>query len=454
MREIEGHNNAVAVKLAVATVALLVLALGSMTLGEHMDAGDIMVIQNPFTGKLVWYTTPGIKWQGGGKVTTYKKREQFWFSAKVDQGKKENESLRIRFNDGAHATISGSISWEMPTDEKHLTMLHAAYGSQHAVEQQLVRTVIEKCVYMTGPLMSSAESYAARRNDLLNLMADQIEKGVYKTTTKEVRAQDALTGSDKTVKVVELVKEDNGQYAREEASPIATYGVKTFNLSINEISYDPSVESQIQAQQKAIMDIQTSIANAKTAEQDALTTEQKGKAAAAKARWEQEVIKATSVTKAEQEYVVARTNALMKLEVSRLEAEAMRTNLVIAAEQKLEVAELALKAAELDKKKEIAMGEGEAKRRQLVMEADGALEKKLEAWVKVNEAYAAAIKGYQGNWVPGVVMGGTAGGGQPIGGANDLVQLLTVKTAQDLGLSLKLGTAASIQSVPVSEKTK
>ena len=55
----------------------------------------------------------------------------------------------------------------MPQDDEHLTAIHTKYGSHEAVEQQLVRTMIEKSIYMTGPLMSSTESYASRRNELL-----------------------------------------------------------------------------------------------------------------------------------------------------------------------------------------------------------------------------------------------------------------------------------------------
>ena len=34
---------------------------------------------------------------------------------------------------------------------------------------------------MTGPLMSSKESYAEKRNELLRLMEDQVQRGVYRT---------------------------------------------------------------------------------------------------------------------------------------------------------------------------------------------------------------------------------------------------------------------------------
>ena len=61
-------------------VAVVLLMIGSMNLFENLDAGEIMVIQNPFNGNLAWYQTPGIKYQGFGKVTVYKKRSQLWFN--------------------------------------------------------------------------------------------------------------------------------------------------------------------------------------------------------------------------------------------------------------------------------------------------------------------------------------------------------------------------------------
>ena len=68
--------------------------------------------------------------------------------------------------------------------------------------------------------------------------------------------------------------------------------------------------------------IQTSKAKSAAAQQEAVRAEQEGKASAAKAKWEQEKIKAVEVTKAEQEYEVARLAALKaKEEAKRIEAE-------------------------------------------------------------------------------------------------------------------------------------
>jgi len=408
-RPVVSNRQILAVVISVVVAVVLILLVRNTF--EHLDANQVMVIQSP-GGTLTWYTTPGIKWQGFGKVTKYNRRDQFWFSNKSDQGTEAEQSIKTRFNDGAHATLSGSISWELPLAQDKLTALHMTYGSQEALEQQLVRTVVEKSIYMTGPLMSSAESYAARRNELLNDIEDQISHGVYRTESHDEEVQDPMTGAKKMVKVVDVVKDSravNGA-ARNEPSPIEEFGIRTYNLSINDVIYDPSVETQIQKQQEATMQVQTAIVNARTAEQDAITAEKKGEAAAAEAKWKQEVIKAQAVTE---------------------------------GEQKLAVAALDAKAAEQEKLAKITRGEGEAKSRQLVMEADGALDKKLDAYIKVNELYADAIGKYQGAWVPSVVMGGQSSVSG--GGAMDLIQLLTAKAARDLGLDLTVQAKAKPQ---------
>jgi hypothetical protein len=275
--------------------------------------------------------------------------------------------------------------------------------------------MVEKSIYMTGPIMSSKESYAERRNELLHLIEDQISNGVCLTKTTQEKSADPITGEEKTVAKVELVTdEQTGTVKRAEESPLKEFGVKVFNLSINEIKYDEAVEGQIAQQQKAMMQVQIAMAEAKTAEQEALTTKKEGEAAAAKAEWEQKAIAA----KQEEE-------ATMKKNIAET-----------LAEQKVAVAELELKAAEATKKAEIAKGEGEAKRRILIMEADGALEKKLEAYVEVNKAYAEAIAKHQGAWVPSVVMGANAQNQATGGGAVDLINLLTVKAAKDLSLDM------------------
>ena len=399
------------VLLVVVVVGLVigVFSVGSMF--EYLDASEVMVIQAPFSGNLAVYTQPGVYWQGYGAVTHYRKREQFSFSSSKTQGKAGvDESIKMRFNDGGHAQLSGVISWEMPVATDKVVRAHTLFGSQQAIEQQLVRPTIERAIYLTGPLMSSTESYAARRNELVRFIEDQLKDGIYRTEVAQERAKDVVSGQEKTVSVTRLVMV-GGVVQRQGESPFKEFGIVILPLSINEVKYDETVEKQIAQQQAAIMQVQTAQAKAREAEQEKLTVESKGAANAAQAKWEQEVIKAKEVT---------------------------------AGEQRLRVAQLDAQAAEQKKRELTLLGEGEAARRRLVMEADGALDKKLAAYVEVHSWWADAFKGFQGKVVPDVVMGGDGAGKS--NAALDFLSIMGTRAARDLALDLSASGATRTKS--------
>jgi hypothetical protein len=377
------------VKTAMIAVVGLVLFVGSFKVFENLDASDIMCVQSPISGKLTWHISAGWKWQGFGKITKYCKLDTYEFA------------IPVRFNDGGHGTIKGSLNYEMPFDSKNLSAIHTKYGSQEAVQKQLVETVTNKCVYMTGPLMSSKESYAEKRTSLIRYIEDQIAYGVYRTTQRDMKIKDPITNQDKTVTIVEIVTNTSGKLERQEEAVLASYGIKTTNFAVTELPYDETVEKQIKQQQDITMKVQTAIASAKEAEQNAITVAKQGEANAAKAKWEQEVLKAKAVTEAQQKY---------------------------------EVSVLDRKAAEQNKMKLILEGEGEAAKRRAIMQADGALEKKLEAYVQVQTAWAGAFEKTTQKWVPEVVTGAA---GVATNGAQQFMDMIGIKAAKDLSLDVK-----------------
>ena len=159
---------------------------------------------------------------------------------------------------------------------------------------------------------------------------------------------------------------------------------------------------QIRQQQEAFAKVATAIARAKEAEQDAITVEKRGQANAAEAKWKQEVVKAQQVTEAE-----------MRKRVAELDAE----------------------AAAATKRKLILEGEGEAAKRLLVMQADGALERKLATYERVQGVWAGAFKEFKGSIVPQIMMTpGVAGAGG--NAALDFMGLMGMKAARDLSLDL------------------
>ena len=388
-----------------AALAFFVVLIILPMLVENLDAKNIMVIQSPISGKLNVYTDQGWKWQGFGKVTIYKRRDQFSFSALKDQGHPIDESIITRFNDGGHGNISGTMNWAMPLKPEQIIALHKDFGSTEAIEQQLIRTTMQKVIYNVGPTMSSTESSAEKRPEIPKYIDDQLVNGPYLTKTVQQVVKDPITGQDKQMAVVQIAIDDKGQPIRESRSQISEYGLVLQPVSIGEIKYDDVVEHQIKERQNATTQVQISIANAKKAEQDAITTAKQGEADAAKAKWQQETLNAKDIALAEKE---------------------------------LKVQQLAAQKAEQFKREQTLIGEGEAARKKLVMEANGALDAKLDAYVTTNKNYAEAIaKAQPGAWSPQIVMGGS---GNTNAGQNQsaLIEMLTAKTARDLGIDMSI----------------
>lgn len=399
-----GLSKGKVVGIVVAVLALVVTPWLVTNLWENLEANEIMVIQSPLEGTLTVYTDPGVKWQGFGKVTKYPRRETYAFQAsKADEG----NAKKLRFNDGGHALLSGSVSWEMPLKPDQIINIHKTFGSAQAVDQQAIAKMIDTAVYLAGPLMSSTESTSERRAELVQAISDQAENGVYVTRTIEKDVKDSITGQVKHINGTEIVYDDKGLPKRQQGSMLAEFNIKLLPLSITELRYDSVVENQIKQRQEATTQVQIAQAQAKKAEQAALTAEAEGRKAATEAKWKQETIKAQAVTE---------------------------------GEQKLKVAELAAKEAEQYKREQVLRGEGDAAAMQLRMQANGALDQKLEAIVKIQQAWADAYAKHTGSMVPQVVFGGTNGAnGNSLTASQNLVELLTAQTAKQLGTDLSVG---------------
>ncbi|MDP3723033.1 MAG: SPFH domain-containing protein [Candidatus Omnitrophota bacterium] len=399
-----------------AVILAIAIIVTPFELWEDNKADEILVVQAPFSGIFTWHFTAGVKTQNFGWIKEYKKRGIYsfdterWEEFKDQKGQPYKKlvccGIEVRFNDGAHGMILGSIQFDMPMDSKYMTLIHTKYGSQQAVQKQIIETVTGKAVYFAGPLMSSRESYAEKRNDLIHYIEDQIQHGVYKTRQRETRVKDPLSGQEKTVTVTEIVIGKDGKPERQEESVLSEFGIRAFNLAIKRLPYDHDVEAQIQQQQVIAMDVQTSQADAKKAEQRTFTVIEQGKANAAEAEWAQKTINAKEVALAEKDKQVAGLKAL---------------------------------GAEHYKRQQILEGEGEAAKKRLVMEADGGLELKAKAAVDIARVQAEALKGAK--LVPDIVMGGGGGNMNAATAATDFMNIMTADATRRLGLNLGIGGA-------------
>lgn len=436
--------------IGVSLVAALVVFLFVLTHSffDHVEASDVAIIQYPYTGQLRAAIDPGTYLTYGGTVTRWSRRTQYSFSAEHDQGTTFDESIPVRFDDGGKAKISGVLSWDMPISADYMfTLKRSNYNTVAMIDQQLVRPAVVRALSLTASLMSSTESVAARRGEFLSAFTDQLTNGIYQTETHEGQIDDPITGTKKTVKMVDILKDKAGQFLREGPSPLAAFGIRVQPPTINDIAYDADVETQITNIRAAVMAVQTKQAEARQAEQDAITAEQRGKANAATAKWVQETIKAQAVTEALQHKEVAQTLADQEKAVAETAAIRDKDVAETAANREKNVASLAKDAAEFTKAQQILLGQGESERRRLVLAADNALTARLTAYVAVQHDVWAAIGSHPGAWVPGVVVG-NGGNTNGLGNVGALVDLFVAKYAQELGVTARPGAVGPVAAPP------
>lgn len=367
--------------IAFAIVMFLIVATCGMWV-ENVDKSKITVCQYP-TGTLTYWTQPGPRLQLFGTITDYDKSAQVWFSNREGEGDGEglaNGSIKIMFNDGGTARISGSIRIELPTNSQQLERITTKFPTMDNLMSDLVIPTVYKAVLASGPMMTAYESYAEKKNDLMRYIDDQISNGVYQTVIREVRVQDEVSGDEKVVRVAFPIEDSTAvnNIKRQELPPFQEFGIRVVQVALNDIDYDEIVKAQISRQQQILMDMKTSYSDALKAKQDAIKAEEMGKATAAEERWKQEAIKAVEVTRAQQAF---------------------------------EVAEFRAKEASEAAKKIKAEGEAEAYSARLKVQAGlSPLEK---AQIEKDKAIgvAAAIAGPNGITLPKAVMSGGQGSG-------------------------------------------
>lgn len=325
MKEIQNSPINVSKKVLMGIVAIVSLFVLSFILGgimEDCDKSKNYVCQYPVTGTYAVWTEGGANWQWWGNVYEYSKTTQVEFTGveKNDDGyvaAGPNPGAAVTFNDRGRGFIIGSLRVVLPRDFEHMAKIQQDFGSEEALISTLIKPTLYKVVTSCGPLMSSLESVSETRTDLIQYITEQLNDGVFKTKINKVKTTNELTGDTETVAKAEILVDRNGNYMRQENSPFQQYGVSCNLVSITDIKYDRATQEQIDAQKAANLAVVTAKTKSLEAIQKTVLITEQGKADAEKAKWEQEKIKAVEVTKAQQEYEVAKLAAAKAEEVAR-----------------------------------------------------------------------------------------------------------------------------------------
>ena len=342
MRESQAIN--VPKKALLGIVALIVLFVLGFVIGgvmEDCDKSKNYVCQYPISGTYAVWTEGGANFQWWGNVYEYSKTTQVEFTGveKNEEGygaSGQNPGAAVTFNDRGRGFIIGSLRVVLPRDFEHMAKIQQDFGSEEALISTLIKPTLYKVVTSCGPLMSSLESVSETRTDLIQYITEQLNDGVFKTKINKVKVTNELTGDTETVAKAEILVDSQGNYIRQEKSPFQQYGITCNLVSITDIKYDRATQDQIDAQKQANLAVVTAKTKSLEAIQKTVLITEQGKADAEKAKWEQEKVKAVEVTKAQQEYEVAKLEAAKAEEVARKvraegEAKAAANRALVAA---------------------------------------------------------------------------------------------------------------------------
>ncbi len=402
----------IGVVLVVALLAILVMAFGIN------NAGHRTVVQYP-TGTLYVKFSPGIYPQWFGTAEVYNDVITFDYdksSAEVDSSI-DQVGISVRYQDGGTGTVYGKARFSLPSDEETMLHLHKAFRSNRGVSQKLIKSVTEEGMNLTAGLMSSEEAYAEKRSIFTQWSSQQISKGKFQTKLEKIDTVDESTGKTVT-KNIPVISFGADGLPIHLFSDLADYGITVNGFQITDWDFEPKTLQQIATKREATMAIITAKANAERAKQDAITSEEQGKANVMMAKYEKEVVKEKAIVDAQREKEVAVISAQKSVEVAR--------------QHKLEAEQKKLAAAEY-KQEQILRGEGDGAYKRIVMEADGALAQKLATYERVMERFASAIE--KQKWVPEVQMGESGNGGS---NAMTLIEMMSVKAAKDLALDMEV----------------
>jgi len=386
----------------IALVSLILLIAFNPFGMNHM--GYRQVVETPTGNKYVIFTN-GVYWKfPGSTVMTYPNVITISHRGEKTGSTVEGNLIPIRFNDATEAAAQTVVRFRLPDTEEDMLMIHNEYVNKNYLALKGLQPYTIECLKNSAQLMDSEQHYSGGRAQLSQYFQDQLSYGLFILDTEENFYQDSITGETKRMYESKIRKDLEGQEVRKE-SDLKRFGITIASATIENVDYESQVDEKLKKKIEASTREAVSKQNLVTAQQEAMTAEAEGRRRLVEIEYEEKVVQTQSLVQAETE--------------------------VKLAEKDKEKQKIALDAARLEAQKVKALAEAEAYAKRRIMEADGALEKKLEAYKDVQQMWATAFQNFQGDLVPKFQTGSNGGNGNA---GIDFMEIMGAKAAMDLNL--------------------
>ncbi|MEM6963512.1 MAG: SPFH domain-containing protein [Bacteroidota bacterium] len=388
---------------------IAIIGLAMLNPFGYNDLGYREVVETPTGNKYVIFSN-GVYWKfPGSKITTYPNVITISHRGEKTGSTIDAKSILIRFNDATEAYAQTVVRFRLPDTETDMLKLHSEYVNREYLAKKGLAPYTIECLKNSAQLMDSEQHYSGGRAQLSQYFQDQLEDGLFILDIQETFSRDTLTGESKRIYANKIRVNKTGEKVRKE-SDLKIFGINIASATIENVDYEAQVDQKLKKKIEASTRESVSKQNLVTAQQEAMTAEAEGRKALVEIEYQEKQVQTQKVVQAETE--------------------------VRLAEKDKEKQRIALEAAKLEAQKIKALAEAEAYAKQKVMQADGALEKKLEAYKEVQALWATAFQNYQGDLVPKFQTGGGSKGNAGL----DFMEIMGAKAAMDLNLSTKVKT--------------
>lgn len=414
------------ISLSLAGLSAVLFFSGSIS---YNDAGKCTHVQTIFgteSGKcdVGWY------FSGWGVTTEYPYQIEVVYNT-------ENPYI-VKMADNWTGEIHQASRFIIPQDMEQFIRLHRDFRSLDRLVNTVLKPAVTSSLDSIANLYSMEEYYAGgKRDEFKTEFRDAVTKGrakvkqtvidgmtaanIGKALSTDDITDESEVQNNKTQKIItEKVISESGDAIRERHDYMS-YGITVASAIVEYIDPDDKFEQQIQARKDA-------------ASRRIVAQEQ---------RREQDELRLLALQTGETDIAKRQASAKVEQIQKTTDADTSKKLAIIAATQQKEQAEiqketakLALEKAKLDAETQKTLANAEAYAKKAVIEADGALDKKLAAYVETSKAWADAVSKMN---VPTQLFGGGANGVNVAGNtAEQFMQLVTAKTAKDLSMDLEV----------------
>jgi regulator of protease activity HflC (stomatin/prohibitin superfamily) len=415
-------------------IASILFVAGSVS---YNDSGKCTHVQTIFgsearTCETGWY------FSGWGRTTEYPhyitvanaSDESYTFGSAV------NKPYSVRMSDNWNGDITQNTRFAIPQDETQFMNMHHTFRSPERLIQTTLKPAVTSSLDSVANLFSMEEYYAGGKRDQFKTeYKDAVEKG--RAMVKQVvvdglsleyemkaQANDLTDDTSNTNNrparkiIMEKITDSKGIVVRE-IHDYVKYGISVSSAIVENLDPDDKFENQIQDRKLSASKRMVAQEQRKEQEEQRLLAIQTGQTQIAKRQAEAQVEQIQKTTEAE---------TAKKLII--IQAEQAKAQATIATE----TAKLQLDKARIDAEATKTLADAEAYSKKAIIMADGALEKKLAAYVETQKAWAEAASKMN---VPQQLFGASVNGTNIAGSTTEqFMQLLTMKSAKDLAVYL------------------